>query len=87
MAFPASLSPALTIHRFTRAESPEQYAQVLQLRTEVFVNEQQVPVEREQDAHEDTATFWLLIETESGKAIATGRMRPYVDQGQPVAKI
>ncbi len=87
---PDSLNPIqFTIRQFKKEESPQDYAQVMQLRTDVFIKEQQVPEDREQDEYEDEAIFWLISNAESGEPLATGRMRSYQEgcQMQPVAKI
>lgn len=57
---------------FNRQDHPQHYQTVLALRTEVFVNEQHVPPEREVDEHEDTATHWLMTDN-TGTAIAVAR--------------
>lgn len=46
-----------------------------QLRTQVFVNEQSIPVQVELDDR-DTDCTHLLLQDESGRAVATGRMLP-----------
>lgn len=48
-------------------------AAVLALRTRVFVEEQGVPAEIEQDAHDATAVH-ALAEDEAGRVVATGRL-------------
>lgn len=48
-------------------------ALALPLRLEVFVDEQQVPLELEQDEHDAHATHAVLL-SEQGCAIATGRL-------------
>ncbi len=48
-------------------------ALALPLRIEVFVDEQQVPFELEQDEHDAHATHVVLL-SEQGRAVATGRL-------------
>jgi predicted GNAT family N-acyltransferase len=55
--------------RATAADWP----QVAALRTRVFVEEQGVPAEVEQDAH-DAAAVHALAEDDEGRVVATGRL-------------
>jgi len=55
--------------RATAADWPE----VAALRTRVFVEEQGVPAEVEQDEHDATAVH-ALVEDEDGRVVATGRL-------------
>jgi predicted GNAT family N-acyltransferase len=55
--------------RATAADWPE----VAALRTRVFVEEQGVPAEIEQDAHDATAVH-ALAEDDEGRVVATGRL-------------
>ena len=55
--------------RATAADWPE----VAALRTRVFVEEQRVPAEMEQDEHDATAVH-ALAEDEDGRVVATGRL-------------
>jgi predicted GNAT family N-acyltransferase len=55
--------------RATAADRP----QVAGLRTRVFVEEQGVPAEIEQDAHDATAVH-ALAEDDEGRLVATGRL-------------
>ena len=55
--------------RATAADWPE----VAALRTRVFVEEQRVPAEVEQDEHDATAMH-ALAEDEDGRVVATGRL-------------
>jgi predicted GNAT family N-acyltransferase len=55
--------------RATAADWP----QVAALRTRVFVEEQGVPAEIEQDAHDATAVH-ALAEDDDGRVVATGRL-------------
>jgi predicted GNAT family N-acyltransferase len=55
--------------RATAADWP----QVAALRTRVFVEEQGVPAELEQDAHDATAVH-ALAEDDEGRVVATGRL-------------
>ena len=55
--------------RATTADWPE----VAALRTRVFVEEQGVPAEIEQDAHDATAVH-ALAEDDEGRVVATGRL-------------
>lgn len=81
--------PGLTIKRFRREESPADFERAIHLRTVVFVEEQAVPVEEEQDAYDDEAMHWLIVEAATCEALATGRMVAYQEgcQMRPVAKI
>ncbi|WP_020006167.1 GNAT family N-acetyltransferase [Salinicoccus albus] len=56
------------------AESKQQYQQCLEVRKRVFVEEQNVPISREIDEHEDIATHLLLLDSET--PIGTVRYRP-----------
>jgi predicted GNAT family N-acyltransferase len=59
------------------------------LRTEIFVDEQGVPPECEQDEYEDDCLHWLMLDSSTGVPVATGRMRAYQEgcQIRPVAKL
>lgn len=71
---------------FQRPESPEGFHHALAIRTEVFVEEQQVPLEEEQDVWDDTATHFLLMDPAQGNMpVATARMMGY--EGGKTAKI
>jgi predicted GNAT family N-acyltransferase len=59
----------VTARRATAADWPE----VLALRTRVFVEEQGVPAEIEQDEHDATAVH-ALARDEDGRVVATGRL-------------
>ncbi|MGY1761303.1 GNAT family N-acetyltransferase [Geodermatophilus sp. SYSU D00779] len=59
----------MTARRATAADWP----QVAALRTRVFVEEQGVPAEIEQDAHDATAVH-ALAEDDAGRVVATGRL-------------
>ncbi len=50
-------------------------SRVLPLRIAVFVDEQRVPIEMEEDEH-DAVSFHAWIENASGEVIATGRLLP-----------
>lgn len=80
---------AFEIRRFLKSEASEDFACALALRTEVFVVEQNVPPEEEQDDYDEEALHWLFLDGQNGEALATGRMLPYqeVCQSRPVAKI
>ena len=59
----------MTARRATAADWPA----VAALRTRVFVEEQGVPAEIEQDAHDATAVH-ALAEDDEGRVVATGRL-------------
>ncbi|SDM59377.1 Predicted N-acyltransferase, GNAT family [Geodermatophilus siccatus] len=59
----------MSARRATAADWP----QVAALRTRVFVEEQGVPAEIEQDAHDATAVH-ALAEDDAGRVVATGRL-------------
>ena len=59
----------MSARRATVADWP----QVAALRTRVFVEEQGVPAEIEQDAHDATAVH-ALAEDDEGRVVATGRL-------------
>lgn len=63
------MSPRVSARRATAADWP----QVAVLRTRVFVEEQGVPAEIEQDAHDATAVH-ALAEDDEGRVVATGRL-------------
>jgi predicted GNAT family N-acyltransferase len=56
-----------------RVAGPEDWPEVVALRTRVFVEEQGVPAEIEQDAHDATAVH-ALVRDERGEVVATGRL-------------
>ena len=63
------MSPPASARRATAADWPR----VAALRTRVFVEEQGVPAEIEQDAHDATAVH-ALAEDDEGRVVATGRL-------------
>ncbi|KEO83216.1 GNAT family N-acetyltransferase [Tumebacillus flagellatus] len=65
----------ITVEKVT---TDEQYQQALAIRTEVFIEEQQVPPELEVDEYEQVATH-VVAYSESGEAVAAGRILPYGD--------
>lgn len=79
----------LVIRRFTREESPLDFDLALDLRKEVFVAEQSIPLEAELDEYDDEAIHWLILNLESLEILATVRMVSYQEgcQMRPVAKI
>jgi predicted GNAT family N-acyltransferase len=56
----------------------------MQIRMEVFVDEQQVPPHLEPDEYDADALHLLTVVPETGEAVATARI---VDKGQGLAKI
>lgn len=84
---PAQPHKTLEIRRFTRESAPDDFEKAWQLRLEVFVKEQHVPIELEQDKADDEAQHWLLLENDL--PVATGRFIAYQEgcQMRPVAKI
>ncbi len=86
---PCSATTNLEVKSFRPLEAPELFALAMALRTEVFVKEQGVPVEEEQDEYDDEATHWIVLCQGKPEAMATGRMLPYQEacQARPVAKI
>lgn len=74
---------------FLRTEAPADFEQAMNLRINVFVQEQNVPVELEQDEFDDEALHWVLLHPETQEVVATARIQPYQEacQARPVAKI
>jgi predicted GNAT family N-acyltransferase len=66
----------MTARRATAADWPA----VAALRTRVFVDEQGVPAEIEQDVHDATAVH-ALAEDDEGRVVATGRLLVRDDRG------
>lgn len=85
---PPIVSPYV-IRQFDRAGSPADFERALALRLEVFVSEQAVPIEEEQDEADDEAIHWLILESATLSPLCTARMLPYQEgcQMRPVAKI
>lgn len=91
--------PDWKILRFTRSEQPALFQQAMEIRTQVFVEEQAVPAENEQDVLDNTALHFLLVlkteekDSESqGRPVATARFFSYDDTtpaaaGEKVIKI
>lgn len=68
--------------KITQVTSKEQWEKVYQLRKDVFVNEQGVPIEDEFDQHDnDPSTIHILLEIDDSPA-ATGRLRFLNKQGK-----
>ncbi len=61
-----------TIVTFTRAKNPGDVSQALDIRRKVFVQEQHIPAEREQDGRDPEALHVLALIKKS--PIATGRL-------------
>ena len=72
-------SPVLEI----RVATPEELAQCHDIRREVFVDEQGVPLHEEMDAHDATATHFLAFL--GGQPVGTARLRTLPD-GTPKAE-
>src|SRR6478609_657530 len=68
----------LAMIRVEQVTTDEQYQKALAIRTEVFIEEQQVPPELEVDEYEQVATHVVAYD-ESGEAVAAGRILPYGD--------
>jgi predicted GNAT family N-acyltransferase len=86
------VSPTATpylIKHFLKADAPEDFERALALRFSVFVDEQAVPIKEEQDAYDAVALHWLVSDSATSNAVATGRLISYQEscQTQPVAKI
>ena len=63
------------------AESPQDLERVYAIRHQVFVQEQGVPADLEQDSYDAQATHWLAWHQE--QAVATARLLRYsADQGK-----
>lgn len=85
----AGLPEGLICRTFRREESAQDFELAMQVRTEVFVTEQRVPLDEEQDDYDDEAIHWLIVDTALQAPIATGRLVSYQEgcQMRPVAKI
>jgi ElaA protein len=70
------------VYRLCAGEQDRQAA--MEIRMEVFVDEQQVPPELEPDEYDADALHLLTVDPESGEAVATARI---VDKGNGLAKI
>lgn len=57
------------------AESPQERQQALEIRQQVFVQEQGVPAHLEVDEHDQEAVHWLAFQ--DGRAVATARLVRY----------
>jgi predicted GNAT family N-acyltransferase len=82
----------LITRRFKKESSPLDFERAMQVRIEVFVEEQNVPMEEELDDYDEDAIHWLMIAVTTANAeevVATGRLVSYLEAGQttPVAKI
>lgn len=77
------------IQHFESATEPDLFSQAMLVRTEVFIEEQQVPENEERDHYDEEAVHWLAKDAETGEPVATARMLTYqeVCQAKPVAKI
>jgi predicted GNAT family N-acyltransferase len=73
------------VGHFHRLADPAAFAQAMAIRTEVFVAEQHVPAENEQDALDDTALHFLLAPLDPDQPpVSTGR---YFSYGPPEAGV
>jgi predicted GNAT family N-acyltransferase len=77
----------MIIMNLIRVETDEQLQQCFEIRLDVFVREQQVPLSLEMDEYDTHphACHHLLI-CDEGKPIATGRWKPY-EPGTSKAKL
>lgn len=82
-------SEQFVIRRFQRQTHPDDFAQAYAVREIVFIREQQVPPELEQDEEDHTCWHWLCVDSQTQSAVATGRVVSYPEHGnsKPVAKI
>lgn len=65
-----------------QVQSEQEMQQAFAVRQEVFVIEQQVPIEIELDEFDHVpTTIHLLAIDEQGRAVGTARFRPYTDEG------
>ena len=62
------------------AQTPEELQQVMAIREEVFVREQQVPPELEKDAEDDSAIHFLALV--NGQAVGAARLVVHGDEGK-----
>ena len=71
--------------RLTRVETPEQMREALTLRREVFVDEQGIPAELDEDGRDRAATSILIYD--GNVPIATGRFLMVADGETILARI
>ena len=57
---------------FTTAQTPKHLKQVLQLRKEIFVDEQEIPIELEMDGQDDKSIHAIALKDDM--VVATGRL-------------
>lgn len=70
----------------TRVTNDEEYLHALEIRSQVFIEEQGVPADIEIDEYENIATHVVLY-TEDRKPVATGRIRDYSDNCGKIERI
>lgn len=75
----------VTTMKAQKVETKQQLEDAFAIRTEVFVNEQNVPMEEEIDQYEDEATHFIVYDEEN-QPIGAGRLR-YVDGYGKVERI
>lgn len=74
--------------RVVLARSDARRADALAVRRTVFVEEQDVPEDRELDSHDDAAETDHLVAYDGEAAVGTARLRPYDDPGsEAVGKV
>jgi len=85
---PTAASPYV-IRRFSREASPLDFDLAIELRLQVFVQEQAFPPGEDPDEYDDEAIHWLILNLESLETLATARLTSYQEgcQMRPVAKI
>lgn len=71
--------------RICQIESESDFQRALNIRTKVFITEQNVPEERERDRMDDQSTHFLAFHGD--RAIGTVRVRQVTDRGQNAGKI
>jgi predicted GNAT family N-acyltransferase len=67
------------------AESPQERQQALEIRQQVFVEEQGVPAHLEVDEHDGAAVHWLAFQ--EGRAVATARLVRYSPMQAKVGRV
>lgn len=84
-----ALPDGLVMRVFRREQSPTDFEQAIRIRTEIFVDEQNIPADLELDEYDDEALHWLILREADLEPVATGRMISYQEgcQMRPVAKI
>ena len=69
----------MTVYEAERFDGEAAFPDAYEVRRDVFIEEQDVPEEIEMDGRDETATHFVVYDTEADRPVGTARIR-YVDE-------